>query len=406
MKKTLLIVLPFIVLSAVALSWWLFYHERQPVRLTEVRLMDIHVSINTNGVIEAERVFEVRPQVAGICRRLLVREGAVMKQGQPILEIESESIRAELTAARAELDAAELDLRNIDRGPTAEEFNQAQAEVSRARLDVAHAGSTLTTNEWLLQRNAITAYDVELSRHELARAQQALNAALTRTEDLKTRFGKVDRKRAESRIAAAQARMDYLEMTLAKSVLRAPADGTLFQFALKDGAYLNTGELVGLMADLSRLQLKAFVDEPDLGKVSPGAEVLISWNAHPGQRWKATVGHIPSQVVPRGSRSVAEVLCRIENPILDLLPSIHVDVEILMGKEPPVAALSRDAVFSEGRNQYVWAPRGDVATKVIVQTGRSTSSLVEITKGLSLGDKVIVPDQFPITEGMQLRIIE
>jgi multidrug efflux pump subunit AcrA (membrane-fusion protein) len=197
-----------------------------------------------------------------------------------------------------------------------------------------------------------------------------------------------------------------LEALIAQSVLRAPADGILYQFDLKDGAYIQAADQLGYLADLTKLRLKAYVDEPDLGKITPGAEVIITWNAHPEKRWKAKVSYIPFHVAAHGTRSVGDVYCPIDDPGPALIPNIHVDVEISMAQVLHVAALPRNTVFSEGKSHYVWAPRGEQARKVAVQVGRSTPALMEITKGLLLGDKVIVPEDVPITEGMKIRIVE
>ena len=353
-----------------------------------------------------EATTAVRAPMAGICRKILVREGDRLNGGQPILTIDDSSLRADTAGAEAELEAAEADLRNVQRGAAPEEVNQAEAEVSRYRLELENARKVLETNEWLLKREAIARSDVDQSRREVERVQQLLEAAVTRRDDIKNRFGEPDRRRAAARLDAARARLAYLRASLAGSVVLAPAPGTLYQFAVKDGTYVNAGDLLGHVADLSKLRVRAYVDEPELGRLTPDAEVIVQWDGRPGESWRASIVRIPSQVVPRGTRSVGEVLCSLLDPSGVLLPNLNVDVAIRNPDRAPVAALVRDAVFSDAKEHYVWVLRDGRAARVAIETGKSTARMVEILRGLKVGDEVVLAGSSPIKEGARLRIAQ
>lgn len=409
MKKALillLLILPILVV-VVALLWTMgIFAGALPIELVEVQLVPLHRSINTNGKVEADQITELRAPLPGICHRADVREGAQLRKGQEILKIEDPSLPSQLAAAQAELDAAQLDLRDVRRGPTPEELNQAEADAARTRLAEENATKILQTDEWLLERGAISRFAVDQSRHALAEAEQALKAAQTRLEDLKKKYGDLERRRAQSRVDAAQLRIEYFNECLERLTVRAPADGTLYQLDVKDGAYLNTGDPIGLFADLKHLRVRAYVDEPDVGQVALGEKVLIRWDAHPQERWQGEVVRLPAQVVALGTRSVAEVLCSIDNPRDTLLPNVNVDVEIQALEGPAVKSLPRGVVFSvvssEGRRQYVWVIDAGRAAKHYVETGRTSSARIEITSGLSLGEKVIDPGDMLINDGVKV----
>jgi multidrug efflux pump subunit AcrA (membrane-fusion protein) len=388
------------------LIWWFSHGKTEPVSVVKVELAAVRDSVSTNGKVEADRIFELRAPFAGVCRQISTREGDLLKAGQPLLSIDDSALQSDLVAAKAELQAAQSDQANILRGPGPEELNQAEADAARLRLELESARKILTANEWLLQKEAISRFDMEQSQREVARLQQALDAATTRQKDIKARVTEADRKRASARIDAAGARIRYLEDMIARGTLRAPVNGTLFQFELKDGTFLSTGEVVGLLADLSRLRVRVFVDEPDLGQVRVGSAILIHWDARPQDSWKGTVLRIPSQVVARGSRSVADVLGSIESPMGALLPNVSVDVEIQTAAGPKVASLPRSAVFPDGKGHFVWTIRDGRVAKKLVETGLSTPNLIAITGGLSVGDRVILPGESPIIEGMRVRADE
>ncbi len=374
-----------------------------PVDLVEVSMAALQRSVATNGKVEAEKIYDVRAPVAGICRRTDAQDGTRLKKGHAILRFEDPSLPSQMAAAQADLDAAEVDLRDIQRGPTAEELNQADADVAHAQLVADNARKLVQTNEWLLTRNAITRFEVEQSWRALAEAEQALRAAQKHLEDLKKRYGDLDLRRARSRVEAAEARIQYLKESVERLIVRAPADGTLYQFNVKDGSYLNVGDSIGLFADLTHLRLRAYVDEPDIGEIAVGEKVVIRWDARPQDEWLGVVVRLPAQVVALGTRSVAEVLCSIENPQSTLMSNINVDVDIQAPEGPEVVSLPRGVVFPEGSKEFVWVIDAGKAAKRYVETGRSTSARIEITQGLKVGEKVIDPQDDLLSEGLKVR---
>lgn len=405
--KRALILLSFIVpiLVVVAAYLWTtgFFTKAQLVDLVEVTRVPLYRTVSTNGKVEAEHIIELRAPLAGTCHLRGVHEGTQLNKGQEILRIDDPSLPAQIAAAQAELDAALTDLRDVERGPAPEELDQAKADAEHAKAAADNAREVLKTDERLLASAAIARYKVEQSRQVLAAAEQDLAAAQIKIEDLKKKYGEADVRRAQSRINAAKARLQFLRTSQDRLIVRAPESGTLYNLTVKDGAYLNTGDAIGLLSDPKLLRVRAYVDEPDIGQVKSGEKVVIRWDAHPDERWEGVVTRLPAEVVLLGSRTVAEVLCSISNLQDALIPNINVDVEIQGEQGPAVNSLPRGVVFPEGSREFVWLPEDGKAVKHYIQTGRSTIARIEITGGLSLGDKVIDPDELVITEGGKVR---
>jgi HlyD family secretion protein len=405
MKKIIILAFSAILIIGVgAALYWSASTQAQTVRVAVAEMAPLQSSINTNGKVEADQVYELRSPVAGFCRELSAHEGEKLKTGQLIVRIDDPALPSELAAARAEMESAQVDLRNIRRGPTPEELNQAEADVARSRLELDNAEKVLETSEWLLKREAVARGEVEQGRRQIEILRQSLSAAITRRDDIKKRYDDVDRQRAAARVEAAKARLKYLVGNQDRSAVVAPISGTLYHLAVKTGAYVNTGDLIGLFADLSHLRVRAFVDEPDLGRLSVAEQAVIRWDAHPQDSWQGTVRVIPTEVVAHGTRTVAEVLCSIESPPSSLIPNTNVNVEILTAPGPKVLSLPRDVVFPDGKDFFVWLVSNGRAERRVVQAGRSTISRIELTGGVSQGDRVIIPGDAPITEGMRVQV--
>jgi HlyD family secretion protein len=408
MRKVLTLGIVFAVILAgfLALVWMDVFGGVLKVRAVALKTQSIQTSVSTNGKIEGGKLFEVRAPVSGLCRNILAHAGDKLRPGQQILTIDDPALQADLAAARSELETAQVELRNVRRGPLPEELNQAEAEIVRVNMELENAGKTLQTNAWLLERNAIARGEVEQSRLKVQLLTQALGAATTRKEDIRRRYDDQDMRRATLRVEAAEARLDQLKGRSRDIILRSPLEGALLGFTLKSGAFVNAGDLIGVIADLQNLKARVFVDEPDLGRITAGAPIQIRWDAHPQEMWKGTVRRIPSEVVAYGSRTVAEVLCGIDDPPGFLIPNVNVDVEIAAAKSPDVPSLPREAVFPDGKNFFVWVVREGRAERRVIQTGRSSVTEIEVTGGISRSDTIIIPGEVPVTAGAKVQVID
>ncbi len=121
----------------------------------------------------------------------------------------------------------------------------------------------------------------------------------------KERYSKPEAARIEAQAAEAQAAYDAAEDALRKSSVLAPFDGIVYSLPVKQGAFVQAGELLLQEADLSKVLVRAFVDEPDVGRLQVGQKVEITWDAILGRTWTGTVSTVPSTVKLRGSRETS-----------------------------------------------------------------------------------------------------
>jgi len=167
------------------------------------------------------------------------------------------------------------------------------------------------------------------------------------------------------------------------------------------------GELLVQEADLTRVLVRAFVDEPDIGRLQVGERVEITWDAIPGRIWTGTVNTVPSTVKPRGSRNVGETTCLIDNHDLRLLPNINVGVTIVAAEHNNVLTLQRDALRMDESKPYVFRLVGDRLKRQPVQFSLQNLTRVEITDGLAEGEKVALPadESKPLVDGATVRLV-
>jgi multidrug efflux pump subunit AcrA (membrane-fusion protein) len=148
------------------------------------------------------------------------------------------------------------------------------------------------------------------------------------------------------------------------------------------------------------------VDEPDLGRLEPNQTIQVAWDAKPGRTWIGRTQQIPKQVVPHGMRSVGEVLCSVDNDKLELLPNTNVEVTILVVERHAALVVPRAAVREDGGKRYVFALEGERLQRREISVGIASASKYEILSGLMLNDRIAMPGDQDLRDGMAIRVTE
>jgi len=145
--------------------------------------------------------------------------------------------------------------------------------------------------------------------------------------------------------------------------------------------------------------VRAYVDEPDIGRLSPGNKIEVTWDAVPGRKWDGTLSNAPSTVKLRGTRNVGEATCTVANPDFKLLPNVNVGITIVTAEDPNALILPREAVRVDDGKPYVYEIVDNTLRKRNVQTSISNLTAVEIANGL--GDRAVVA--VPVASAKSLR---
>ncbi len=376
------------ILAAIVLAAFVFHREDPvPVRTAVVERTAIRSLVSTNGRIEPVDNFEAHAPVAASVRRVFVKEGDSVKKGQLLVVLDDAEARAQAARAQTQLRTAQADMNAAERGGNQEEVLSLEAQLVKARTDRDSAQRNLDALKKLEQQGAASAGEVREAENALARA--AAQLTFLRQKQTK-RYSNAELARVEAQQAEAQATYDAAEDVLAKSNVRAPFDGIVYSLPAKQGGFVAAGDLLLQVADLRKVLVRAFVDEPDVARLAPADPIEITWDAVPGRVWRATVTAIPSTVKLHGSRNVGETTSIVDNKDLKLLPNINVGVTIVAGEHDNVLVVPREAVRMDDSKPYVLQVSGHKLRRREVETSLSNLTQVEITRGLSARDVVAI----------------
>jgi len=375
------------------------------VRAEKVARQEIASVISTNGKIEPVNSFEAHAPAPAIVKSVRVAEGDRVKPGQLLVQLDDADARAQSARALAQLRSAEAALQAVKSGGTQEEILTTKADLSKAQAESAEAQRNLQAIQKLRQNGAASPAEVDAAQDRVKKADadvQPLQSKLT------GRYSSPEVAKVEA--AAAEARASYAaaQDLLQHSNVTAPFAGTVYQLPVKPGAYVNGGELLVQIADLTKVRVRAFVDEPDIGRLAKGQEVQITWDAIPGRTWEGSLTRVPTAVSMVGSRTVGEITSEVANADRKLLPNVNVNVSIIIAKHDNALTVAREAVHDADGKRYVYQVADDKLQAREVETGLSSLTRVEIVKGISDGTTVALgaTNAQPLHNGMEVKVVE
>ena len=379
-------------------------HRDDPVliRTAVVLQGSIRSLVSTNGKIEPFNNFEAHAPLSSSVRRVYVKEGDSVKRGQLLVVLDDADARAQAARSQTQLRMAQAERSAAERGGTQEEMLSLDAQLVKAGTDRNTAQRSLDALKKLQPQGAATAGEVRAAEDALATAE----AQLTFLQRKQTkRYSNAELARVEAQQAEAQASYEAAQDVLAKSNIRAPFDGIVYSLPVKQGGFVGAGDLLLQVADLRKVMVRAYVDEPDVARLASGDPIEITWDAVPGRIWPATITAVPSTVKLHGTRNVGETTSIVNNKDLKLLPNTNVGVTIVVAEHDNVLVVPREAVRMDDSRPYVLQVSGHELKRRDVETSLSNLTQAEITHGLSAKDVVAISSSNgkPIKDGTQVK---
>jgi HlyD family secretion protein len=384
---------------------------RQPVAklsATYPTRENIVSSVSSNGKVEPIAPYVMRAQLGTFVLQVYVLEGQQVKKGQLLLELDVKDAAASLAEARARLLKAQDDFRAASSGGRADQAAKVTADLAKATTERDRLERNHDALKRLLAQQAATQDELAANEVEVAKAQ----AEVARLAAAKQEFDRsVHLSSGVSSLAIQQAQSEVaaLESKVRDGRILAPVEGTLYSFPVRQGDFVKAGDLLAEMADLHKVRVRAFVDEPEIGALEPDQPVRITWDALPNRTWQGQTEVVPKQVVPRGTRSVGELLCSVNNDKLELLPNVNVNVRINSKERDDVLVIPRGTVALENGKRYVFVVKNGVGKKVLekreIQIGISDANHYEVVSGLDIKDLIALPGDIDLRDGMRVKIV-
>jgi HlyD family secretion protein len=394
-----------IVAAVVLLASFMSREPAVPVRAANAQRGTIRSVVATNGKVEPLQNFEAHAPVGTTVKKILVREGDQVKKGQLLVQLDDAQARSQAARAQAQVLGAEADLNAIQKGGNREEVLTLESQITKARTDCDTAQRNLDALRRLREQGAASPGEIKNAEDQLKRANTDLDLLLQKQ---KSRYSQPEIDRVEGQKSEAQAAYSATEDLLSQLNIRAPFDGVAYSLPVQQGAYLNPGDLVLEEADLSRVRVRAFVDEPDIGRLAPGDKIEVTWDALPERTWEGAVSIIPAVIKLHGSRNVGETTCVVDNKDFKLLPNVNVGVTIITAEHRSVLTVPREAIHQDDNGKaYVYQIVNNELQRRYVQTSISNLTKVEVVGGLQENALIALgpTNSKPLRNGLAVKVV-
>ena len=344
---------------------------------------DLVVPILSDGTLEPSAGGELRAADHARVLRIRVREGERVRKGQTLIELDQPALSSQSREAKSnaeELDAA--------RARAAADLDAEKGEAARLKRVVEADGRLLA--EGAIPRATLEADELALRRaNERARASQAQLDSLSGTA-------------GGSRLELAQVSAQELTRRVNALTVQAPSDGVVYGLPRRAGESVEAGQIVASVADPDHLRVRVRVDQPDLPRVAAGQRLVVTFDGLPDRKWDGSVTIVSPGLRDVGGRQVGEIQGEIADPTSSLPPNASVNVSIVVAEKKAALVIPRATLQRDGAKRFAWIVKDGRARRADLTLGVIGANEVEVSGGLSEGDRVLVPGAAPLSEGARV----
>jgi len=378
-----------------------------PIRVATATMGRMISTVATNAKVEPQPQanFEAHAPFPGIVQTVDVHEGEAVPAGKLLVAMDDTEAKARVATALAALRGAEAAEQAAEHGGTEEERISLSGDLARAKIDRDQAQQDLNALQKLQGSGAASPSEVASARARL----EADTSSLQVLEQRQTgRYTTMDLAHARADLEDAQAGYAAALDALHHAIVHAPFTGTVYSLPVSRTEFVQQGDRLLSMADLAKLQVQAYFDEPEIGKLAVGQPVVINWDAQPTEQWHGRILRLPSTIITYGTRNVGEVLISIDDNHDSLLPDTNVRVTVTVANESNVLTVPHDALHFEQGASYVYRLEGDTLHRVPVTVGTVNLTDVQIVSGLKAGQTVALntTNGQPLADAEPVRIVQ
>lgn len=314
MKKLLITAFVVILIAGAAVGAYYYKYGKAPepeIASLQVTRGDVIMQVGATGTLEAVTTVDVGTQVNGVIKDLFGTDfNKIVKKGQLIAKIDPATIEAKIESDRAQLESA-------------------NANLERQRVGLEDSQNKLRRAEDLSKRNLITQQDLET-----AQVNVKTNLASIRAQ--------------EASIKQTQAVLNQDLVNLGYTNIYAPITGIVINRKVDVGQTVVSNNLATslfqIAADLTQMQVKAGVDESDVGNLRPGQLVTFRVDAFLNKEFVGTVAQVRLQPVVTQNVVTYTTIINVRNPYLELKPGMTATVKIEIAKKENVLRIPNAAL--------------------------------------------------------------
>jgi len=360
-----------------------------PSKLSKVERGDLAKSVVATGKVEPITKVEIKSKASGIVKKLYVDAGDRVKKGQVLAELDREEISAQVSQARAQLEASDASLKGS-------EADYERAKVDAEGPDVPMLKRAYKRAQGMAKEGVMSASQLDDAQKNYELALNKMNVAKAQLLVLKAKIGQ-----ANAQVLRDKANLLQLEEQLSYTTIVSPIDGIILSRDVEVGDAVSSILVLGSSAtlimtegDTSEVYVKGKVDESDIGKVYLGQPARIKVESFKDKTFYGKVTKISPMGVEKDNVTTFEVRVSINNPGGELKAAMTANAEIILEEHKNVLQIPEGAIlYDKDKKASVEIPdlkAKEGKRKVAVNIGISNGAKTEVLGGLKEGDQVVL----------------
>lgn len=373
----------------------------RPVRVDVVRAKrgPLVATVVATGRVQPVRRVTLAVETMGTVMSVTASDGAPVRAGELLVQLDDRSARAALEQARAQLQQAEVAVVRL-RG---QGVRVADADVQRAEAELR----STRANEGRLLGLVASGAEPRASLENAASTRTAAEAALARAAEQLRATGREgdDVRAAVAGREAAQAAVRAAQAALDRTSLRAPFDGVVLSHSVEAGEVVQPGAALMVVAATGPSEVVVNADEGHLSWLAVGKRADVSADSYPDRRFEATVSSISPSVDPL--RGTIEVKLSVASPPPNLLADMTVSVEIETGRAENAVVIPKACIQEASSDtSWVWVVRDGHAAHERVRIGLRGDTDYSIASGVDERASIVCAPPRDLKEGARVRARE
>jgi membrane fusion protein, multidrug efflux system len=273
------------------------------------------------------------------------------------------------------------------------------AEILFDSGDQATIGQVLVKLDTSKEQADLAATEAQLpaARADLDRKRKLVKERIVSQSDLDE---------AQSRFDELAAQSISLKATIDRRSIRAPFAGVLGIRKVNRGQYLQPGDEIVSLQDLSVMRMRFLIGQKDFAKIKLGQAIEARFDAYPGEVFSGRISAIEPSV--KFTSGIIPIQAEIPNSDLRLLPGMYASLDVLLpdGSRKVVVPQSAVTFNLYGETAYVVDPQTSAAQQVTVRTGARRDNIVVVETGIKPGQLVVVAGQLKISNGTKVNVVD
>ncbi len=396
MKKILFAVFILLLIGGLV-SYKLFFKKEPQIKVIKTAVVKrgkIQNIINATAIVKTQvnAYVKVGARATGTIEKMNVDIGDHVKKGQLIAVIDQREIKKEIQKAKADYKKALANLENIRKVYPAR-IREAEENLKAAEVSYQFAKWKFEREKKLLKEEFTTKENYEVAKRELEKQKALLDASRATLEKLKKEY-ETKEKEALQQVKYTKENLEKQKVRLSYTLIYSPIDGIVSKIAARKGetvvAGLQVANLITIL-DPTKLEVRIYTDETDIGKVKPGQKVIYFVDAYPDKKFEGIISSIyPEPIVKQNIVYYMSIVKVKPEYTKYLRPEMTVYAKIITGEKDNALLVPNEALKYEKGKQYVYKIVNGKPVKTYIKTGWMGEEYTEVISGLKEGDTVAV----------------